>query len=41
MNKYGSYSLEKTEYQHFNADKDINREHKANATMEYLHILKR
>ncbi|WP_338812246.1 DNA adenine methylase [Bernardetia sp. Wsw4-3y2] len=41
MNKYGSYSLEKTEYQRFKADKDINREHKANATMEYLHILKR
>jgi adenine-specific DNA-methyltransferase len=41
MSKYGSYSLEKTEYQRFKADKDINREHKANATMEYLHILRR
>ena len=41
MSKYGSYSLEKTEYQRFKADKDINREHKANATMEYLHVLRR
>ncbi|WP_375562102.1 DNA adenine methylase [Bernardetia sp. OM2101] len=41
MSKYGSYSLEKTEYQRFKADKDINREHKANATMEYLHILRK
>ena len=41
MQKYGSYSLEKTEYQRFKADKDINREHKANATMEYLHVLKK
>ncbi len=41
MSKYGSYSLQKTEYQRFKADKDINREHKANATMEYLHILRR
>ncbi|WP_291728051.1 DNA adenine methylase [Bernardetia sp.] len=39
MSKYGSYSLEKTEYQRFKADKDQNREHKANATVEYLHIL--
>ncbi len=41
MSKYGSYSVEKTEYQRFKADKDINREHKANATMEYLHVLRR
>ena len=41
MSKYGSYSVEKTEYQRFKADKDKNREHKANATMEYLHILRR
>lgn len=41
MSKYGSYSLEKTEYQRFKADKDSNREHKANATMEYLHILRK
>ncbi|WP_338761638.1 DNA adenine methylase [Bernardetia sp. ABR2-2B] len=41
MSKYGSYSLEKTEYQRFKADKDQNREHKANATIEYLHILRK
>jgi adenine-specific DNA-methyltransferase len=41
MSKYGSYSVEKTEYQRFKADKDQNREHKANATMEYLHILRK
>ncbi len=41
MSKYGAYSLQKTEYQRFKADKDQNREHKANATMEYLHILRK
>lgn len=41
MSKYGSYSLEKTEYQRFKADRDDNREHKANVTMEYLHILRK
>lgn len=39
MEKYGSYSLETTNYQRFKADKTENRNHKANATVEYLHIL--
>ncbi len=39
MSKYGDYSLKKTDYQRFKADKDSNRQHKACQTEEYLHIL--
>ncbi len=41
MIKYGKYSLETQEYQRFKADKMTNRNHKANKTYEYLHILKK
>lgn len=39
MSKYGSYDLQKKEYQRFKADKTENRNHKADSTFEYLHIL--
>jgi adenine-specific DNA-methyltransferase len=39
MSKYGQYSLETKEYQRFRADKTENRNHKADITYEYLHIL--
>lgn len=41
MSKYGEYSLETKAYQRFKADKTENRNHKALATIEYLHILKK
>lgn len=41
MSRYGDYSLETTEYKRFKADKSENRNHKADATIEYLHILKK
>ena len=41
MSKYGDYSLETKAYQRFKADKTENRNHKADATVEYLHILKK
>ncbi len=39
MNKYGKYRITTKEYQRFKADKTANRNHKADATQEYLHIL--
>ena len=39
MNRYGKYTLVQKEYQRFKADKAENRNHKANKTYEYLHIL--
>jgi adenine-specific DNA-methyltransferase len=39
--KYGKYSIEKTEYQRFKADKTERRNHKATYTIEYLHILEK
>jgi len=39
MKKYGEYSLVTKEYKRFKADKTENRNHKANKTFEYLHIL--
>lgn len=39
MQKYGKYNLVQKEYQRFKADKDTNRQHKADKTFEYLHIL--
>lgn len=41
LKKYGEYSLKTTNYQRFKADKTNNRNHKATATVEYLHILKK
>lgn len=41
MSKYGKYDLESTNYQRFKADKDENRNHTANKTEEYLHILEK
>jgi len=41
MTKYGSYDLQTKEYQRFKADKTQSRNHKANSTFEYLHILEK
>ncbi len=41
MTKYGKYDLVTKDYQRFKADKEENRNHKANATTEYLHILEK
>lgn len=41
MDKYGSYRVERKEYQRFKADKTENRNHKADKTYEFLHILKK
>ncbi len=41
MENYGSYDLKTKEYQRFKADKTENRNHKANMTYEYLHILEK
>jgi len=39
MSKYGKYDLATIAYQRFRADKEENRNHKADKTEEYLHIL--
>lgn len=39
LSKYGKLNLFTTEYQRFKADKTKNRNHKANATKEYLYVL--
>jgi adenine-specific DNA-methyltransferase len=41
MNKYGKYTYIKKEYQRFKADKTENRNHTAERTFEYLHILEK
>lgn len=41
MKKYGKYDLITTEYARFRADKEENRNHKADKTIEYLHILEK
>ncbi|GAB1430966.1 DNA adenine methylase [Ignavibacteria bacterium] len=41
MSKYGNYDLFTTDYQRFKADKEESRNHKANSTTEYLHILEK
>jgi len=41
MKKYGKYDLITKEYQRFKADKTKNRNHKANKTFEYLHMLEK
>jgi adenine-specific DNA-methyltransferase len=39
MERYGKYDLVQQNYQRFKADKTENRNHKADSTMEYLHVL--
>ena len=41
LSKFGKYDLITTDYKRFKADKEENRNHKANATTEYLHILEK
>ncbi len=41
MKRFGKYSLETKKYQRFKADKTESRNHKADATVEYLHILEK
>jgi len=41
MSKYGKYDLASTQYQRFKADKTKNRNHLANSTKEFLHILEK
>ncbi len=41
MKKFGKYHLETTKYQRFKADKTENRNHKADHTFEYLHVLEK
>ena len=41
MSRYGSYDLATTDYKRFKADKDERRNHKAQKTEEYLHILEK
>lgn len=41
MKRYGNYSVSTTKYQRFKADKTESRNHKANSTTEYLHILEK
>ena len=41
MSKYGIYDIITKEYQRFKADKTENRNHKADSTVEYLHILEK
>ena len=39
MEQYGEYTMFDTDYKRFRADKEENRNHKANKTTEYLHCL--
>lgn len=41
MSRYGKYEVIGQEYQRFKADKTINRNHNADSTIEYLHILEK
>ncbi len=41
MAKYGHYEMFSREYQRFRADKEENRNHLANKTVEYLHLLEK
>ncbi len=41
MKQVGKYQLKTIDYQRFKADKTENRNHKANKTTEYLHILEK
>ena len=41
MQNYGKYDLQSTQHNRFKADKEENRQHKANYTTEYIHILEK
>ncbi|MCD4795763.1 MAG: DNA adenine methylase [Candidatus Cloacimonetes bacterium] len=41
MSKHGNYNTIKKEYQRFKADRTENRNHKADSTVEYLHIIEK
>ena len=41
MERYGKYDLAEIDYQRFKADKTEKRNHKADSTTEYLHILEK
>ena len=41
LQRYGNYDLALTNYHRFKADKNTNRRHKADKTIEYLHILEK
>lgn len=41
MQQYGKYDLAEIDYKRFKADKAENRNHKADSTKEYLHILEK
>ena len=41
LEKYGQYDLQTIDYQRFKADKTENRNHKADFTNEYLHVLEK
>lgn len=41
MEKYGKYDVVQRKYQRFKADKSENRRHKADSTVEYIHILEK
>lgn len=41
MSRYGHYELFSQEYQRFRADKEENRNHRADKTTEYLHVLEK
>lgn len=41
LERYGRYDLVQTAYQRFKADKTESRNHKADSTFEYLHILEK
>ncbi len=41
MSKYGHYDLVSQGHQRYRADKEENRNHIANSTIEYLHILEK
>lgn len=41
MTKYGHYEMFSQDYQRFRADKEENRHHRADKTVEYLHVLEK
>lgn len=41
MKQFGDYDLFSKKYQRFKADKEVKRNHKANDTMEFLHVLQK
>ena len=41
MQRYGKYDLQSTQYSRVKADKEKNRNHKAQTTTEYIHILEK